>query len=234
MASFRPLLAVALGLGLLTMAAWGGPVELLLTSFGVEPDAVALVSPTVAVVLGAGGFVLFAIGLVQTFQSTVRGAAAEPYVAALRPFAAEFGRGVTREGPRLHLELQRDTQRLAITVDLGPAASVAIESPSPARQALGWVRHGAPRPAAAANWRVVEGSDGVDFVAELPVMARPVMADAPTVACVRRLFEYPEAVSIVHGLGGIRVEATLPPAERVSGVVRQAVEVAFRLRQVNG
>ena len=160
--------------------------------------------------------------------------AAEPYSAALRSFAAEFGRAVTRAEDHLRLDIQRETQRVVVVLELAEGGRLRVESPSPARQALGWVRHGAPRPDAAASWKVVESIDGVDFLAELPAMARPLLSDAPSVAVVRRLFEYKEVQSAVHGLGGILVVSGVPPVESAQGVVRQAVEVAFRLRKVNG
>lgn len=234
MSSIRPALAVSLALGLLTMAGWGTPVSVLLDSLGVPEETAELARPLVSIGAGAIGLGLLVVGLLQLFRTSVHVAAGEPYAAALRSFAAEFGRAVTRADDHLRLDLQRETQRVVVVLELAAPGRIRVESPIPARQALGWVRQGSARPEGALSWKPVEAIDGVEFLAELPAMARPMLSDAPTVAVVRRLFEYADVEHACHGLGGIVVTGRLPPVEQAQGLVRQAVEVAFRLRRVNG
>jgi hypothetical protein len=161
-------------------------------------------------------------------------ARSQPYYDALRPFAAEYGRGVIQGPDGVEVSLQRGGQVVDVRVGLGPGGAMTIVSPSPARQTLAWSRLTAPPLGPPAAWREVGTGAGWQLRAELPAMARPLLVDPELGPLVTRFFGFPEARQIVHEVGGIAITAAVPTPEAIQEQARLAVELAFSLRRVNG
>ena len=157
-----------------------------------------------------------------------------PYVAALKPFAAEFGRGVREAGESLEFEALRDGQRVEVSLDLRPGGGIAVRSSPPARQSLSWFRPPAAAPSRAAGWREVERTERWQLRAELPAMARPLLADTGLMEVVHAFFTSHRGTAVTHTVSGMEIDAELSPADAVGAQVRVCVEMAFRLRRLNG
>lgn len=233
MSNARALLLLPFAGVMLALAALETPLEVVLQFLGLGDDA-RRVAPIVATGLATGAFLVFVVVWFVMMGNYRRAERVGPYVEALRPFAAEFGRGVleTKNGVELHL--QRESQRVVVRVDVGDGGRVSVESPPPARQQLAWVREGAPPPEAARQWREVDRAARWQLRAELPAMARPLLADPALMDVVNRYFDLPEGASVTHTISGMRVDGALPPPERADALVRLGTEIAFRLRRVNG
>jgi hypothetical protein len=234
MPTSRSIVLLPVAAAMLAVAAAGRPVVVGLVALGLEPDAAARLFPVVSAVLAGVGFVGLVVLLVDIVRNQTRAERFAPYRDALRSFAAEFGRGVSETPEGLAIYLQRDGQKVEVNVDPRPDGKVVVTSVPPARQALAWAALSAPLVPPASTGRVVERGLGWFMRAELPAMARPLLADAPLMEVVSRFFGRPGAGSIVHTLGGMRIEGDVPSPSDVDALVRLCVEIAFRLRRVNG
>lgn len=233
MSTTRAFLLLPLSLGFLGAAAFQAVPVALLTAVGVEAEAARAAAPLVTAGLAAVGFVLLVLALVAAVGTHTRTERAQPYREALRSFAAEFGRAVDFEAGVVGVDIQRDGQRVEVRID--PALGlITVRSPPPARQLLAWTAANAETPAPARGWREVERVEAWRMHAELPVMARPLLADAKLMEVVGLFFQRREARSITHTLAGMVVEAALPGPRDADAVVRVATEITFRLRRVNG
>ncbi len=233
MSNSRALLLLPLAAAMLGLSALDAPIVAAIGVLGLAERA-ERVAPVVAAGLAAGGFVVL-VGVLVTFVgNTSRTERLRPYREALRPFAAEFGRGVGETPDGLEIRVQRDGQWVEVQLDARPGGRLVVRSAPPARQALAWVGAAGPAPAAAANWREVERSPTWQMRAELPAMARPLLADGALMEVVGRFFARKEAGSVTHTLAGMVIDGAVPSAQDVDGQVRACAEIAFRLRRVNG
>jgi hypothetical protein len=226
-----PLMSISLVL--LAAAAFPEVPAAIFAAAGVEEASARAAGPFVTAGLAAVGFLLIAVATVAVLRRQRSAARARPYLEALRSFATELGRPVTHADGVVGVDLQRDGQRVEVRID--PAVGrVTLRGSLPARQSLAWTAMGAEAPAAARDWRPVEGAGPFRHYAELPLMARPLLADPALTEAVDLYFRLPEARSVTHTLAGMVIEAALPAPEDTSALVRAATEVAFRLRRVNG
>jgi hypothetical protein len=192
------------------------------------------IGATATALLAGGGFLVLVLGLVVMYRSHLRVERAAPYVLALRPFAAEFGRGVEQDGDALWVEAQRDAVRIRIALDARPGGRVEVRSVAPARQSLAWVRRGGAPEGDAAAWREAEVSLHWQMRAELPAMARPLLEDRALMNEIDRFFADPHGESVVHSIAGLVIRAATPPAAQAADFTRLCAEIAFRLRRING
>ena len=85
-----------------------------------------------------------------------------------------------------------------------------------------------------ADWRLVGRRGGWVLRAAMPSVARPLLSDGGVVDDVSRLMEHPEIRAVKHDQKGVEILADLVPPERLSSVLRSALDVARRLRRSNG
>ncbi|MDP2305290.1 MAG: hypothetical protein Q8P18_04605 [Pseudomonadota bacterium] len=233
MSNARALLLLPLAACMLALAAVG---ELLVDAMGVvgfDGDVIEQVAPWLSAVFAGGGFVLLVVALGALMSNVGREQRWRPYLVALKPLAGEFGRGLEESARGIEFEIQRDGQRLEILVDPRSGGGILVSSRAPARQPLAWLRASAP-PLPAPSWRDVERTLRWQLCAELPVMARPLLADSGLMGPIERFFEHSEGVSVMHTVSGIVIESGLVPAETIVDQVRLSIEIAFRLRRLNG
>jgi hypothetical protein len=230
----RASLLLSLAAGVLFLAALDDRLVALLERSGFGTEALDVVSPWFAVVLAAVALVLTVAGVASFLSGSARDQRRAPYVAVLKPFAAEFGRGVREAGDSLEFEALRDGQRVEVLVDLRPGGGIAVRSSPPARQSLSWFRPPAAAPSRAAGWREVERTERWQLRAELPAMARPLLADTGLMEVVHAFFTSHLGTAVTHTLSGMEIDAELAPVDAVGAQVRVCVEMAFRLRRLNG
>lgn len=233
MSNARAFLLLPVAVGLLVAAAFEAVALGLLGLVGVPPETALPLLPPLSAALAGTSFLLLVAVLVTIVRNQAAAERARPYRAALRSFAAEFGQGVFDSRQGVAIDVQRDGQRVEVRVD-PHGGFIEVRSPPPARQSLSWTARDAETPPPARGWREVEHGEGWRMHAELPVMARPLLADGALMDVVGRFFERKEARTIVHTLGGMTVLSVLPVADQVDGLVRLSTEIAFRLRRVNG
>lgn len=234
MTNTRALLLLLVGALSLALATVDDLVIGALVAAGFEADAVAPLTIWLSPALAAGGFVLVLVGLVAWLGSTAAENRLRPYARALTPLAAEFGRAVRQSGDLLELELLREGQRVEIQLDPRAGGGVRVRSSPPSRQSLRWLRPDAEPKGVAAAWREVERGPHWQLRAELPAMARPLLADPALMQVVDRFFAASHGLSIAHTVSGMVIDASLVTPEEVDAQVRLGVEIAFRLRRVNG
>lgn len=230
----RALVLLPLAAAMVALAAVTPVLETTLRLLGVGDEALPQVTPWAAAALAGCGFVLLVIALVGMATTATRRELFGPYTSALKPFAAEFGRGVAETPEGLKFELTRDGQRVEVRLDPRGGGGCTVTSPAPARQSLAWLSPGAPKDTPAAAWREVERTEGWQMRAELPAMARPLLADPALMEVIGRFFQSAEAQGVVHTLSGMVVQSRLPAVDDADALVRLSVEIAFRLRRVNG
>jgi hypothetical protein len=234
MSNTRALLLLPLAAGMLALAALEESIIKLMGSMGVDSDAVALVGPWLSAVLAGVGFVLLLVSLVAYMGNLSREQQWRPYMLQLKPLAAEFGRGVKESKRGIEFEIQRDGQRVELLVDPRSGGGILVRSPPPARQSLAWFRASAPPPSPSQGWREVERNIRWQLRAELPAMARPLLADTTLIGPVERFFEASRGVSVTHAVTGIVIEGELVPDDAIGDQARLCIEIAFRLRRLNG
>lgn len=228
------MLLLPLGAGMLTLAAVDDLLMAGAVAAGVEQDLLAPILPWFTVSFAGGGFILLLAGLASLLRSTNREQQWRPYVSALKPLAAEFGRGVVESANGIEIQLQRDGQRVDVHLDPRPGGRLVVQSAAPARQALTWFRRPAKPAAEVGAWREVERTERWEMRAQLPAMARPLLADPALMDVVQRFFELREGTSVTHTVAGMVIEAALVSPESVDAQARLCLEIAFRLRRVNG
>ncbi len=204
-----------------------------LVAAGVEVDPVAPL-PWLAPALATSGFVLLLLGLGAYLQVSAKERRIGPYREALTPVAAEFGRGIVESDGYIELEVHRDGQRVELRLDPRPGGGLRVRSTPPSRQALGWLRPGAVPRGPGKEWREVERTPHWQLHAELPAMARPLLSDPVLMQVVDPFFEDAQGLAVAHTVAGMAIDATLVPPEAVAAQARLGVEIAFRLRRVNG
>jgi hypothetical protein len=109
-----------------------------------------------------------------------------------------------------------------------------LRSAVPARQSLLWMRPGGQPTVTGGVWRRAGGADRWELFAELPAMARPLLADPSSGALINPFFSSDGERRITHVLGGVVIESEVAGVEAADAEVRRAVEIAFWLRRVNG
>lgn len=234
MSNTRALMLLPLAACMLALAALEEPLVEAVGTVGVDKDAVALAAPILSAILAGGGFVLLMVAIVSYMINLGREQRWRPYVVALKPLAGEFGRGVKESSRGIEFEIHRDGQRVELFVDPRDGGGILVRSPAPARQSLAWFRASASPPAPAKAWREVEHNLRWQLRAELPAMARPLLADAGLTTPVERFFEQPQGMSVLHTVSGIVIEGALVPAEAIDVQARLCCDIAFRLRRING
>ena len=234
MSGTRALVLLVVAAGMLALAAMDGVIAQILVAVGLPSGAAERLDPILATSFAAGGFVLIVVALFRTFRHDARQALVGPYAEALKPFAAEFGRGVVEAGQGVQVHLVRDGQVVEIVLTLTQPGRIDLRSAVPARQSLAWCRADDPPPVVAARWRDVERRPTWRMCAELPAMARPLLTDMQLSTAVDRVFGAPWTHSVSHVLTGISVEAELPPLEDLVPYLRACADLTFRLRRVNG
>jgi len=234
MSQARASLLISSAVGALLLAALDGHLIALLAAAGVDSDALDMLSPWLAIGLAGLAMMLTVAAIVSFLSTSARERRRAPYVAALKPFAAEFGRGVREAGDFLEFEALRDGQRVEITADLRPGGALSMRSASPARQSLSWFRPPAGAPPRAAEWREVERTERWQLRAELPAMARPLLSDTGLMEVVHAFFTAHRGTAVTHTVTGMAIDAELAPVDAVVAQARVCVEMAVRLRRLNG
>lgn len=226
------LLAAVLLLGL---AVVDGLWPALLGALGARPNEAVVWSAWTSSGLAFLGFVLLLFGLVALVRAHTREEAWRPYIAALAPLAAEYGQAVRQVGRRdLSFPARRDGTSLEIEVSPREGL-VRVTCDSAPRQPLAWVPRGASTESPVKDWPVVGSGKSWDLRAEIPAMARPILEDAGLQDVMDRFFAREEAIAVLHLRGmGIEVRAALGAPARLERQVRETMDIAFRIRRING
>lgn len=185
--------------------------------------------------LAAVGFVTLLVGLVAMVRVRAREEAWQPFVVALAPLAAEFGQGLDyRPGQGLCFTVRREGHALEVAV--APAEKIlSVTSATPPRQPLAWLPRDAITEPPVKDWALVGAGRAWELRAELPATARPLLEDASLRDLMERFFSRAEALAVLHLRNqGVEVRAGIVAPERLERLIREALDVAWRVRRVNG
>jgi hypothetical protein len=220
-----------MGIFFLGLALLPGVMDSILVTVGV-PDATAERTAPVAVMATAAtslGMIILALFLLV--GSTRREQTYEPYRKGLERLAAEHGQAVD-VGEGLSFVALREGQVISVEVLPEHRASLVVRSPVKGRQALAFVRpEDAPGDSRALR---VGGGTGWELRAELPSIARAIVADAILVSHLDRFFSADTSIGVIHDVDGIEVTSRLPPSHAIETRARDCIEIASCLRRVNG
>lgn len=224
-----------LGVAMLGLAVPAGIYATLLHAAGVARVDAEIWSAYLSTGLAAVGFGLVILGLVALVRLHTREEAWRPYVDVLAPIAAEHGQGLdhrARQG--LSFTARRDGHALEVLVSPGERL-VSVTSPTPPRQPLAWLPKNALTEPPVKDWPVVGAGRAWELRGELPATARPLLEDAGLRDQMERFFSRAEAHAVLHLRDqGIEVRAGLDAPERLERQVREALDLAWRVRRVNG
>lgn len=172
-----------------------------------------------------GGTVLF-------FTHTQALATFGPYQRALVRLAAEHGQHpAVAPGGLLAFRGQNDGVPFELSLD-PRRGTMVVRVQEAGRLSLAFLRpeHAPP---SGAELRVGEGT-GWELRAELPALARRLMADNGLVALLNSFFSVEHAVGAVHDRGGLEVTLGLPHPTEVDRAGRVGIKLATFLAQLNG
>ncbi|MFZ5478501.1 MAG: hypothetical protein ACOZNI_17155 [Myxococcota bacterium] len=225
---------ILVGLVLLVLAVPEGLLPGFLLRLGLDERRAELYGAWAATGCAALGFVLLVAGLFQYFTSRQTDEFFHPYREALTGLAAEYGQGIDSDPSRgLLFSAIRDGQRIDVCVS--PRRSeLWVTSPVVARQPLAWVRSDAPQAAPWREFKIVGSGRLWDLRAELPALARALLEDASLTDVIDAFFGTPEGDQILHRREGLELHARLAPPARLEKQVRNALDIAYRVRRANG
>lgn len=230
-------LALILGVLMLLAAVYSDAAVEMLASLGLEVrdrEQAELVARLVCGALGASCSVASAVRFYQGV--TDRTGLYEPYAIELGRVAGEFGRTIEAH-PRDGLGFASGAEGVRVEVLVQPVEPgfVTVWMGVPARQRLMFL------PAYAdgadvddADWRLVGRKGGWVLRAPMPSVARPLLADGGLLDDMTTLMEHPEVRAVRHDQKGVEVLSDSVPPERLQKMLRAALDVARRLRRVNG
>lgn len=188
--------------------------------------------------LGWGGGVGFGVtSLVGFFRAiTSRDSLYAPYVEALAPVAAEYGRSVERH-PRDGIGFASRAEGVRLEVLVQPAGKgfISVWMQVPSRQRLLFVpAAGGAASSDDVDWRLVGQRGNWMLRAEMPSVARPLLQEDGLVGDITALMRNREVRAVKHDQAGIEVLSDLVPAEDVRRVLKDILTACRRLRRTNG
>lgn len=226
---------IVLAVVLLALAA---PEQLwpwVLVSAGARTNEALVWSAWISTGCAVVGFLVLLLGLVALVRAHSREEAFRPFVEALAPIASEHGQAVRYDAQRgLYFPVRRDGALLDVEVRPHDAVVRVYAAVSP-RQQLAWVPRGADTDAPVKTWPVVGSGRAWDLRAELPAMARPLLEDTGLQDLMDRFFARAGAIAVLHVReAGLEVRQALGPSARLERQVREAMDIAYRIRRSNG
>lgn len=203
-------------------------------SIGLEERNAGVLAAGVSASVIGFGFLGFAGSVLTVLRITARERVWDPMVQVLGPVAAEHGQSAWVDAQRgIGFSAQRDGQR--IEVQLSPdARTLTLRSTAPARQTLAWVGDHVPEESPWDAWREVGQGYRWHLRAELPAIAKALLADMPLTADLDRFFEFAADGRLVHDRSGLRMTCGAAPLDRLERQVRRGIELFSRIRRVNG
>jgi len=189
-------------------------------------------------IIGWGGGAAIGVTSLVGFWRAInsRDALYAPYVLALSPVAAEYGRRVERH-PRDGIGFASRAEGVRLEVLVQPAGQgfISVWMQAPSRQRLLFV------PAASgsgatddADWRLVGQRGSWVLRAEMPSVARPLLSEGGLVEDITALMRHRELRAVKHDQNGIEVLSDLVPPEDLKRVLKDILTACRRLRRTNG
>ncbi len=235
-----PAVALFCGVILLVLGLQAEAFLNVVMGMGLEDEQVGAVRLIVLMVGYGLGVGLVSGSLVGFFRVlTDREVLYVPYVDALTPVAAEYGRRVeTHPQDGLGFVSRAEGVRLEVLVQPARPPFISVWMRAPGQQRLLFVPdssegHDADD-AEEADWRLVGRRGNWALRAEMPSVARPLLNEGALVDDIVALMRHREARAIKHDQHGIEVLLDLVSPIDLRTVVGDAVRVCRRLRQVNG
>jgi hypothetical protein len=224
---------LAIGLVLIVLAVPEGLLPGFLAYMGLDDRRAELYGAWAATGAAAVGFVLLVAGLFQYFSSRQNDEYLRPYKDALVGLAAEYGQGLDTDPRGLVFSCLREGQMISVLAS--PRLNeLVVTSPVVARQPLAWVRTNMQPRAPWQDFKIVGSGRLWDLRAELPALARALLEDAGLTEVFDEFFGTPEGDVVVHRREGFEARARLAPPPRLERQVRNALEIAYRVRRANG
>lgn len=205
--------------------AWEGAIQRVFALLRVDPLWGREMAVPIALSTGLVGAVLVVSGLLLVFRDLRESEVFGPYRKALFRLAAEHGQAPTlRADGGLGFTGMRDGYPFECAVYPAGAPAVQVRVGIAGRLSFAFLRVGHPSPSAA--WLPVGGRDGWELQAELPALARRLLADQPLLVRIDRYFARAPALAVVHDLQGLYVTADMPADAEIEALVRDAIGLA--------
>lgn len=187
--------------------------------------------------VGYGVGAALTVGAVVAFirAATDRAGLYAPYVEALTPVAAEYGRVVeTHPKDGLGFASGAEGVRLEILVQPSSPGFISIWLQTPAQQRLLFLpAEAGSNPVDDADWRLVGRRANWVLRAEMPSVARPLLNEGALIDDVTGLMRHRETRAVRHDQRGVEVLMDLVPAKDLRLVLKDALRAARRLRRTN-
>lgn len=223
---------MGVGVVLVAIFALDEAIPWIVDAFGVPHRRAERMLIPLTVSTGVVGIALVLAGTWLLLSHSQAQATFGPYQQALSRLAAEHGQAPAvdpagqlvfrgqNDGVPFHFFLDPRSGTVVVRVEQAGRLTLAVLRPEHA-------------PEAGAALRVGNGS-GWELRAELPSLARRLLADTGLVGVLDRFFAHEHAVGAVHDSRGLEVTLGLPEPAHVERAGRAGILVATALAQVNG